>query len=117
MKIDFVFYIIYAFLKSIERGYAYQTDSKRAFLSICILALLVTLNILSILQLKLSKELWVGIWFIMLTVLYFAFVFKNRYLKIAQKFQAQWDRKLLHQVVVVCYFIFSIAYLVLNHPG
>lgn len=114
--IDFIFYTIYAIIKSIEGGYASQSDSRRALFSVYVIGVLVLLDIVAVFQLNLSFEHLIAFWVIIVLILYFAFVFKKRYLEIVSKFRGNWRGKSFHQILVSLFVVISIAYFIMRNP-
>lgn len=112
-----IFYHIYSFLKNVEGGYASQTESRRALLTIYILGLCLTLIVIAAFQLITSTVNVVIIFAIISSILYFAFVLNDRFKKIDIKFSETKNQPKGSGLVTILFIISSIVFFVLNNPN
>lgn len=108
-----LFYVIFSFIQSIERGYSYQNDSNRAFNTIIVITLLEIANLVSINPTFFKGSFLYVLVAILLLTNYLFFIHKKKYLTIVSQQQNSNSIKLTY--VSYIYSIGSIgAYVFTN---
>ncbi len=108
-----LFYTIYSFAKSIERGYWHQDNSNRAFGTVTAISLLQLANLLT-----LNPAFFTGVWLygpliILFGINFFFFFYKKRYLKVVEE-QKRISKDYYRYISIAYVFISIIAHLYTN---